>query len=526
MCINKVIEFADFMSFYHKYKPLTPYGTDSKDAMPFYTDQKELDGHHQIIDRLMDFINSDENKVLKTENHLCHIDRLNSFDRIEFDVVDLHLIKKFLIHFKGIDSLLNDNIKEAIGFNCNLDELLKALTPDNDSSESFYLSASFDNKLKAVRNTIVELDAQLNAHQQETILRIKDRHQLSFNGRDFVLVDKQRTELFEDNELNCEFYDSYMLKVKPVYGKNYLNTLLEKEQVLVQEAEIEQNILSRLSELIHQSKDKLVNAINAIGLLDTSLTKARMAVRLNLTKPDYKATCIKIKEGMFYPLWEKHTNKGLTYTSLNASFDSNTIVLSGSNMGGKTVLFRTLAFLQLLTQLGFRVPATEFRTRIYSSIHVLGTAPTSIEGLSSFGHEIHQLTKAFEGDAPRLLLVDELAKTTSATEAKAILYAVLKYTVQNKSITGFFSTHFINIPEIEGVLKFRMKGLNRQAFENHCAQQSEDIHERIRLINAFMQYEVIEDNEQQSTKDALTIAELLGLNSEILKNANDFLKRK
>jgi DNA mismatch repair ATPase MutS len=95
-------------------------------------------------------------------------------------------------------------------------------------------------------------------------------------------------------------------------------------------------------------------------------------------------------------------------------------------MGGKTVLFKTLAFLQLLTQSGFRIPATEFHTRVYSAIHILGTSPNNgIEGLSSFGQEIHQLTTAFESQESRLIFVDELAKTTNATEAKAILVAAL-----------------------------------------------------------------------------------------------------
>lgn len=527
MCINKVIEFTDFMSFYKKYKPLTPYGVDHKNALPFYTQANDLDNLHEKTDLLIDLLKADEHQALKVEHHLSRIDRLNSLDKSEFDSVDLHLVKKFLIHHRAIVQILAKKHAEAFGLQYNAQVLLSALMPEQDSSESFYLSSAFDEKLQQTRRAIIELDTRLKAIRENTLENIQSKYQLQFSGREFVLVNKQRSELLEAKELNTEFYDAHLIKIKPAFGKEYLDTLQEKEELLIRESEIEKSILIRLSLTIQQHKNELIKAANAICLLDTCLAKARLALQLDMSKPNYKATNMKVKNGIYYPLREKHAAKNLDYTPLNASFDSNTILLSGSNMGGKTVLFKTLAFLQLLTQSGFRIPATEFHTRVYSAIHILGTSPNNgIEGLSSFGQEIHQLTTAFESQESRLIFVDELAKTTNATEAKAILVAALKHTVDKAEMSGFFSTHFVKVPDIEGVSKYQMKGLNKQAFEQHCAQQSEDINEKIRLINAFMQYEVIADKDQAQSNDALTIAGLLGLQSEILNYAKDYLERQ
>ena len=425
MCINKVIEFTDFMSFYSKYKPLTPYGIEHKDSMPYYTSAEELDNVHLLTDKLIDLISSKENSALKIENHLSRIDRLNTLDKDVYDIIDIHLIKKFLIHFRSINTLLTNDIKETIGLNYDFDSVLHALTPDNDNGESFYLSSSFDEKLKAVRNNIAKLDTKLNVIRQTTLSQIQDQYQLNFSGREFVLVDKTREELLDAKELTCEFYDSHLIKVRPVYGKNYLSKQVEKEQLLINESEVEKKILNNLSNTIQQKKEQLTDAIESIRLLDVTMAKARLALKYKLTKPEYRSDNMMVKQGIYYPLWEKHQSKKLSYTPLNASFNSNTVLLSGSNMGGKTVLFRTLAFLQMLTQLGFRIPATEFNTKVYSAIHILGTASNNgIEGLSSFGQEIHQLTNVLKDHETRLLFVDELAKTTNATEAKAILYAV------------------------------------------------------------------------------------------------------
>ncbi len=527
MCINKVIEFTDFKSFYAKYKPLTPYGIDHKESMPFYDQIEELDAIHQATDILVDYINTSENKALKVENHLSRIDRLNPLDKSDYEVVDLHLIKKFLIHYKAIFSFLSEEIKHQIQLKNKLENILSALTPDNDLSDAFYLSSAFDPELKNVRVQIAALDDQLNQIRQNTLKEISDKYQIFFEGRDFVLINKNRTELLDVKELNCEFYDSHLIKVRPNFAKNYLDTQLVKEQLLIKEAELERAILSRLSNVINQHKEPLKEAIEKTGQLDVLMARARMAIKLQLVKPDYSASNMSVEEGIFYPLMEKHQAKQLAYTPLNASFESNTILLSGSNMGGKTVLFKTLAFLQLLTQAGFRVPAQNFKTKLYESIHILGTNTNNdVEGLSSFGHEIHQLTNVYKGHSKRLLFVDELAKTTNATEAKAILYAVLKYTTQNNQLTGFFSTHFINVPNIDGVSKYRMKGLNKEAYAAHCSQQSDDLNEKISLINTFMQYEITKDTGEATSNDALTIAGMLGLNEKILDSANAFINKR
>ncbi len=523
MCINKVTEFTGFSSFYDKYRPLTPYGKAQKEAMHFYTQKDELDQIHLITDAMIKYMAKHEHQALKVENHLSRIDRLNPLDKNEYDAVDIQLIKKFLIHLNAIDTNLSEDLKALLGFEYKLNGLLAALMPDNDLSESFYLSSSFDEDLKAVRDTISIQDKELEAIRQDKLREIKEKYQIDMDGREFVLIDKLRAELSDVDELNCEFYDSKLIKVKPDFGKHYLQVLQEKEDLLVKEAEVEKKVLSALSNSISKDKEELKKAVDSVCLLDESLARARFSLQLKLTKPEYDANVMEVTEGTFYPLWEKHETKGLGYTALNASFESNAILLSGSNMGGKTVLFKTLAFLQLLTQLGFRVPAKQFRTKLFNSIHVLGNGHTdSVEGLSSFGQEIHELSTAIEANEQRLIFVDELARTTNAKEAKAILFAVLKFVTQHVNITGFFSTHFINMPAMTGVAKYRMKGLNREAYEQHCHEQPDDINEKIRLINAFMQYEVVPDDGNQS-KDALSIAGMLGLPTEIMNYANDYL---
>jgi len=492
--------------------------------MPFYSNADELNQIHNGIENLMHFITNAESKALKTEHHLGRIDPLNTLDKSEFDAVDIQLIKKFLIHTQAIDKSLSEEIKNKIGFNTSSIPLLQSLAPDNDMSESFYLSSAFNPDLEKVRKLLTIADKELNLLRKQTLDKIKHKYGIDLSGRDFVLIDNSKIDDIDNSLLVTEFYDSTFLKVKAAFNSTYLDALVKKEQLLIQESEFEKRVLKELSNKIKASNTQLKQDIECIKKLDILLAKARLAIKYQLVKPQFSSDKIVVEQGIYYPLFEKHHQKDLRYTPLNACFSHNAILLSGSNMGGKTVLFKTMAFLQLLTQMGFFVPAKAYSTRLFSQIIVLGAAEiNSVEGLSSFGQEIHQLSSGLDTGASRLLFVDELAKTTNATEAKAILYAVLRYVVTHPNITGFFSTHFIKIPNIEGVAKYRMNGLDKEAYLKHCDTQTEDIEDKIRQINAYMQYEVSADDGNNHAYDALTIAKMLGLQSEIIKYANDYL---
>ena len=528
MSIKKVIEFTDFNWFYAKYKPLTPYGIDHKENYNFITDKIELESIHSSTLAMIELINKDEHTVVKVEHHLSKIDRLNAFDKTSFDLTDLFLIKKLLVHYKAITSYLDNKWPSQTNIINRVQILLDTLSPKKDFNESFYLSSAFDDGLKALRIKIDSLNTELSNIRQQTIDELIDLYQLDFNHREFILVETSKIDQLNANHLIKEFYDSNLLRIKPIYPNEYTMGLIEKEELLNQEAACEKKVLDRLSEAILEEEKHLKSCLKTIEELDICIAKARLALKYSLTKPELNHNTIEVNEGNYLPLKIKHEKAGLKYQPLTASFDSNSILLSGSNMGGKTILFKTLGFLQLLSQMGFFVPAIHFKTQVYHQINVLGVAQLqNIDGLSSYGQEIHNLSNALSQNGPMLLLVDELAKTTNATEAKAILYAVLKYVATHNNISGFFSTHFINIPPISGVLKYRMRGLDKQAYLSFCEQHNgHDIKEKIKLINSFMQYEVEKDEGKPHQFDALLIADLLGLDSEIMNYANEFLDTK
>ena len=70
-----------------------------------------------------------------------------------------------------------------------------------------------------------------------------------------------------------------------------------------------------------------------------------------------------------------------------------------------------------------------------------------------------------------------------------------------------------------------MKGLNYLEYKKYYNKEKQySLSERIKLINTFMQYEIIKTGNKNRTYDAIKIAETLGLNEEIITHTKKYLE--
>lgn len=528
MNIKDTMQFVEFNSFYSEYAPLTPYGLLDKNKYHVFTDKEMLLSVYNSIGKIVSFINENSFESDKIEHHLKRISQLNTLDRKTFDSSDIFLVKKLLVNFKNVVKLLNDEIKEDLQINFLSDELLNFLSYDGANKETFYLSAEYNIELAENRKKIAETDKALTEIKKERLHDILNQFNLDFRFRDFIIASESIINNFSSELIYKEVYDKTSLLLKPILPKEYFDLHKKREALLLEESKLEQEVLITISEKILAEKEIIKNDINKIVLLDTLFAKARMAIRYKMIAPvlvDKKAT-IEVANGQYLPLANKCVRMGAIYTPLNAKFDNKTCVITGSNMGGKTVLLKTIGFMQLLTQMGFWVPAKKFKTSVFENIHYIGEdLSEKVEGLSSFGFEIYNLTNAIKDfETNTLLLIDEFAKTTNAIEAKAIIAAMLKSFSQKETVFSFVSTHFMELPEFEKVSFYKMKGLDYSEYKKYYNKEKQySLHERIKLINTFMRFEIIKTDHKDRTYDAIKIADTLGLNDEIIRYTKEYL---
>jgi len=145
------------------------------------------------------------------------------------------------------------------------------------------------------------------------------------------------------------------------------------------------------------------------------------------------------------------------------------LLVSGSNMSGKSTLLRTVGINVVLAMAGATVRAERLRLsplRVGASIRINDSLQ---EGSSRFYAEITRLRQLFDlaGSKPPLLfLLDELLEGTNSNDrrigAERVLCAMLK-----RGAVGLISTHDLALADIEGTLNGQLHNVHfQEEFEN------------------------------------------------------------
>lgn len=196
-------------------------------------------------------------------------------------------------------------------------------------------------------------------------------------------------------------------------------------------------------------------------------------------------------------------------------------------MGGKTISLKLSGQVPILTQYGFFVPAKKARVGLSNYIQMLIGDSQSVErGLSSFGSEMEELKEILDHGVDRsIILIDEIASGTNPVEGLALTRSLVDYLIK-KPYISLITTHFETVTETEGVVNMQVKGLADADFNllNREIQYA-NRRERINIISKYMDYRLCRVEKQgEVPKDALNIAKMLGISSEIIEGAKKYIK--
>lgn len=282
----------------------------------------------------------------------------------------------------------------------------------------------------------------------------------------------------------------------------------KKSELIYKCDELEDFIRKALSKELRTYITTIENSYEIIGELDLGLSKAEQAQSLGFCRPRLCGDKIEYN-GLFNPqVKELLTNKNKAYQTTDISLSEEATILTGANMTGKTVLMKTLALSQKMCQMGFFVPAQYASLPLFDGIELcIDDNQNELNGLSSYAAEIlniDRIVKRVKDGSYLLILIDELARTTNPEEGRAIVSAVATILNQYKNVS-LISTHYSSLKT--KARRIRMKGLS-----------TEKINESINIdnINDFVDYSIVEDDGLSTTNQALLIAQILGVDDDII----------
>lgn len=217
---------------------------------------------------------------------------------------------------------------------------------------------------------------------------------------------------------------------------------LQSELELLQgeEAREEAKILGYLAGLVEREAADLIRNIEITGLYDFIFAKAKYAAAIGGTEVQLSETGETVIRGA------KHPKLLQTMVPLDMAIgtDYRTLIITGPNTGGKTVVLKTFGLLTLMVQSGLLVPVSpDSRFAVYQGIRaVIGDGQNLEQSLSTFSAQIGALVQILKESGPAtLVLIDELAAGTDPGEGIALSIAILEEFAR-KGSTVMVTTHF------------------------------------------------------------------------------------
>lgn len=233
-----------------------------------------------------------------------------------------------------------------------------------------------------------------------------------------------------------------------------------------------------------------------VGETDAAIAVARLAGEVSMCRPHFVDGKYLEARQVVHPLLEHCVANTLT-------LDGTGLLLTGSNMSGKTTFIRTLTLNALLAETIDRCFAEAFSApymKIFSSIRI---ADDITEGTSYYLQEvltIKRLLDAAQTPVPCLFVLDELFKGTNTTERIAAGKAVLAHLNRGPHIV-LVSTHDIELAEL----------LYKDGYELH--------HFREEVVDAKLVFDYRLHTGPLTTRNAIRILELYDYPPELIAEA-------
>ena len=244
-------------------------------------------------------------------------------------------------------------------------------------------------------------------------------------------------------------------------------------------------------------------SLEVVAELDMLNAGARLAKDWRLVRPRFddegRARLIDAR----HPLVE-----GCVPNSIELDAEQRVLIVTGPNAGGKTVLLKTLGLAAVMAYSGLFVAASGARPalvpRLAALLSDIGDQQSIEASLSTYAGHLANLKAIVESSGPTsLVLIDELGSGTDPDEGAALSQAILERIIAGGA-RGLVTTHLAPLK----VFASQAQGVRNAAMRFD-----------IDLLRPTYQLVV----GQPGRSYALSIAERIGLDAELLERASEIL---
>lgn len=294
--------------------------------------------------------------------------------------------------------------------------------------------------LRKIRAELRRAESELVRLLEREMGRLEPHHQVSdgsvtMRGGRWVMPVRREARTVVGGIVHDTSGSGATIFVEPPAAVEFGNRIRELEED--ERAEVER-ILRELTAQLHPRADAMRAAYLALVELDTLLARARYAADVHAGDAEFIAPS---DGGAFvharHPLLLAQGVNVVAFT-LRMEPGERTLLVSGPNTGGKTVLLKAIGLLSMMAQCGVPVPVSaESRLPVFDDVFADVGDEQSIEAsLSTFSaHLKHQAEILQQATAESLVLMDEVGSGTDPTEGASLGGAILETLTRRGTMT-------------------------------------------------------------------------------------------
>ncbi len=254
-------------------------------------------------------------------------------------------------------------------------------------------------------------------------------------------------------------------------AERFITPELKEKEALILNAEekiieLEYNIFNDIRNTLKENVFSLKSTASVLSQIDCLASLSIASEEYHLVRPTLTdARKIKIINGS-HPVVECVSSEQYIKNDVIMDESTQTLLITGPNMSGKSTYMRQLAITIILAQMGSFVPADEAELPIFDSIFTrIGASDDLVSGESTFMVEMLEARNAIDNATENsLILFDELGRGTATFDGMSLARAILEYVNEHIKCKTLFSTHYHELTDLEKTLS-TIKNVHVDAIE-------------------------------------------------------------
>ena len=263
-------------------------------------------------------------------------------------------------------------------------------------------------------------------------------------------------------------------------------------------------ILTELTRIVKDEMLELKLTENILAEIDFHFAKARYAVRIQAIEPEIISNKQIVIENMRHPLLIGVVDDVVS-NNFEIGKDYKSVIITGSNTGGKTVTIKTIGLFLLMVKAGLFIPCTMAKIYPFKQVFAdIGDAQSIQQSLSTFSsHMTNIIDVVNKSDNETFVILDEICAGTDPLEG-AVLAQVILENLAAKEVFSTITTHYGELKSLE---------YHNPYFKNASVEfDTESLKPTYKLLIGI-----------PGLSNAIAISSNLGLAKDIVERAKDIL---